>query len=988
VKIRDFGEKIEGAKKDLIAVRNGRAKLTGSMVSEWKEREREDYINKDLVWKKMNYPKMYESGMDRELVYFIKTIRDALPVRPENTDLKTQCDFVDFVSAVRDETLKMKNMSDVPDFKQNVIKHMRTYNSCPPSLKSALSNDLYTLRKEIDRKEFLYTEEEKVISRYIACICSPSELADFEFLPLPNYNKAYIRLSMKDTPQSHDSFCVTGYTGTGELEPIVNLKKEDFQEDKFFIIGRDKTKPCSHGLLGKDYNTREEAEFIAKAFAKVMEQKRKEEEEKKYAASQDDYKNRKKEQLVPPQLKEVEREANGIPQRENDASVTPKEFLDIFKVRGVQFGNWTNQNDRQTSIDYFYDAFRDLAVALEIPYEDVSLIHSNPELKDLSIAYGARGSGKAAAHFEPKENVINLTKENGAGFLAHEWGHALDCFVKDELGSALKPKDSERRMASHCRSYDNNVVNPFEKVIETIRWKRTPEGYKEETDFYGLSKKTDKVYEGYWATNCEMFARAFACYVNDKLQEQGINSYFLCGQSDFAGNPVPQGEERKTINAAIENMIGELKEMGLLRHQTHDIAAEMRKDPKLKYLKTPIAEFKPILTDCLSSEFKQMINVKEKNLNKEDVKTVVNFKKDITALTDDIMKKDSSLSKDEAQEIAINNTIHERVKNACEYLDSTEIKTIGELATLSLSEFYKLSNTSDAVREDILSGLESIGIALSGKVIEKKDKNKDKDKDKENKKDEKEVSLFDFENNNTEKNVSTESNPHEDTTDNPKTPNEDLNDKPEKPQGGFTQEEVTAAPRQMSFFEESDMADLFNDSLNFEDVLKQAESLTFENTAILEKENFDLEDKSMRNNVTFSANKIAFDYNNNPIIRSDFSECLTNITDEQQKDLLSRCGIDNETEREQISSCDLKLYVDSTFEKAEGVLEASKKIGGITTKKEFSFKLSSKETQYICEAAEKELGYSLSEELENVQESFFKDFEEEHKERDKYYGYI
>ena len=48
------------------------------------------------------------------------------------------------------------------------------------------------------------------------------------------------------------------------------------------------------------------------------------------------------------------------------------------------------------------------------------------ELGKLSIAFGAKGrKGHAAAYF-PQTKDINLTKGNGDGSVAHEWGHYFD----------------------------------------------------------------------------------------------------------------------------------------------------------------------------------------------------------------------------------------------------------------------------------------------------------------------------------------------------------------------------------------------------------------------------------------------------------------------------------------------------------------------------------------------------------------------------------
>ena len=64
---------------------------------------------------------------------------------------------------------------------------------------------------------------------------------------------------------------------------------------------------------------------------------------------------------------------------------------------------------------------------------------------------------------------------------------------------------------------------------------------------------------GYWSSICEMFARAFDCYVHDKLVEAGITDTYLSGYSDrycYEGHyAYPRGEERKKINKTIDDMM-------------------------------------------------------------------------------------------------------------------------------------------------------------------------------------------------------------------------------------------------------------------------------------------------------------------------------------------------------------------------------------------------------------------------------------------------
>lgn len=108
--------------------------------------------------------------------------------------------------------------------------------------------------------------------------------------------------------------------------------------------------------------------------------------------------------------------------------VTGQQILDTFGFRGGEFGNWTNEEDRKQSLNQAYDGLMDLANLLGLPPKAISLDG------ELGIAFGARGSGSAAAHYEPGRVVINLTRTRGAGSLAHELAHAFDDSFSKRLG--------------------------------------------------------------------------------------------------------------------------------------------------------------------------------------------------------------------------------------------------------------------------------------------------------------------------------------------------------------------------------------------------------------------------------------------------------------------------------------------------------------------------------------------------------------------------
>lgn len=124
-----------------------------------------------------------------------------------------------------------------------------------------------------------------------------------------------------------------------------------------------------------------------------------------------------------------------------NAPATSENFAQDFGFRGVEFGNWNNQGERQEVMNHAYDGLRDLAEVLGVPAKALSLNG------DLALAFGARGQGLsgAVAHYERNYGVINLTKMQGAGALGHEWFHALDHYFGRQDGKAKSDKVENQR---------------------------------------------------------------------------------------------------------------------------------------------------------------------------------------------------------------------------------------------------------------------------------------------------------------------------------------------------------------------------------------------------------------------------------------------------------------------------------------------------------------------------------------------------------------
>lgn len=232
------------------------------------------------------------------------------------------------------------------------------------------------------------------------------------------------------------------------------------------------------------------------------------------------------------------RDRTGPERRKGD--VSPEQFSDAFGFRGVQFGNYVEGPRRQADLNRAYDSLHDLADVLNVPTKALSLNGR------LGLAFGARGKGKAAAHYEPGEVVINLTKGNGPGALAHEWFHSLDnYFGRYDVstdgkitsgGDYMTEAQRAGRVFKDGRYVDaeypvrQEVYDAFKGVMKAIN----------SSDMLRRSELLDGVRsKPYWSTDVEMAARAFERYVQDKARMAGVENDYLVNirKADDHGQP-------------------------------------------------------------------------------------------------------------------------------------------------------------------------------------------------------------------------------------------------------------------------------------------------------------------------------------------------------------------------------------------------------------------------------------------------------------------
>lgn len=555
--IKDFGEKIGGARKDVWALRG----LILDDILKMTSGEKVKYIKRDNIWKKIDEKSLLKT-QPRIYVYWLKQIHSCIypDLKYIGSDEAAIEKYIKGVTSFRDYILGAVNAVEAAKLNEDMLYGKIFHHSHGVyyelndefhgvingrkllKLHNKSNNSFSRLKEEMDKKGFGWTKEEFYRHDYeiqymdgINCRIEKADLKETYLVIRKGYSKFFY--SLKDMDLSGVS-----------IDQYVLLNKQSHS-----VIAFDKYKEILEDIIDHIVKLRVESE--AKKSKKSNSRKQ------------------KKGKWIPPQLTHLKREGKD---HRHGHNVTGDDFMKCFGIRGGEFGNWTNDHDRQVNLNMAFDAFCDMADALNISRRDIGLI--GLETGALAIAFGARGHSGALAHYEPEREVINLTKMKGAGSLAHEWGHALD----DYIG---KMSEIHRfgKLAS-MTLVDQKIPDCFRSVIHALCLNENHGITKYYSDSNTFGEMFNASGHGYWTSNEELFARAFACYVKDKLS--GRNDYLVghadIGKAEHQGKTIyvyPVGEERKRFDQKMDEMIQGLKEIGYL----HDpIEAYEFETPKAK----------------------------------------------------------------------------------------------------------------------------------------------------------------------------------------------------------------------------------------------------------------------------------------------------------------------------------------------------------------------------------------------------------------------
>lgn len=264
-------------------------------------------------------------------------------------------------------------------------------------------------------------------------------------------------------------------------------------------------------------------------------------------------------------------------------------FVEHFELRSVEFGNWTNQNERREFLIATADALESIANYFKVDVKKVGLN------RKLSISYGARGIGgssRAMAHYEKSPfAIINITKPYAElGSFMHEYAHALDNLVAYHI-----LKYEVYSMVSNSYGPFYKPSNEYEKIIYNILDNILYIGDKKnKTKFHQYLKDFNFKYE---LRTHELIARSFESIFIDKFEDDN-NKLLIKKAKNYNTKIYPPKELiSPVLNSAVKFVTMAINDLYNVGTHKSFIPVEKPKEEEKKEVIKPVEKEKKTLKD-------------------------------------------------------------------------------------------------------------------------------------------------------------------------------------------------------------------------------------------------------------------------------------------------------------------------------------------------------------------------------------------------------
>lgn len=628
-KIGDFGKKIGGAKKDLWKERG----LEIADILEMNEAEAAKYITKENIWRKPDYMQMIQDGTPLRVAYFIKAVRNALPAKvtysyedttPERIRTRQE-NYISFIRDVKDQLMTVKDDMDIRGFfrkfaEKEVYVRQEAFHrvtltdagyAVTNKLLRAMQMSIREIERQIDREQFGVAEEEKIPRGFNIRYMKERS----EYVVLKGYTVLADGLKSEEEARKKARE-LAGSRAASRKKKFIPKQLENIRRTGPYY-GNDAEHPTNGTMYLKEFG------FAGGEFGNWMSEKdRQVSLDMGYEALHDLAYVLK---IEPSGISLGNRLSIAFGARGYGNALAHyepmREVINLTKMRGAGSlaHEWAHafddimgkrlRGENHIISDWFMtEHTRDQRVP-ESMGELVRAMKFRPATEEERAALQEKkiqGREKylqdVLARLFPEKRMTEAStavKQLTEDTILLTKRPAADKKEKDAAGQVAWIKKRVEEFSQLRKEVFGHLITKEEREglysaiyslkMESTCW-NTEETVMVETDFYKNSVKADTQYgkedKGYWHSTPEMFARAFACYVQDRLPWQ---SDYLCGHAEsavlidiFAAEltvikAFPEGEERERLNRCFDRLFEECRERGIFKEAAETIQMPIRR---------------------------------------------------------------------------------------------------------------------------------------------------------------------------------------------------------------------------------------------------------------------------------------------------------------------------------------------------------------------------------------------------------------------------
>lgn len=481
---KDIGRRVSGSAKE----RRAYDKIVFSDLQEIEldELTAIKLIVKDKVYPEVNVAEEKSRGVSSGAAYYKTKIRLAAPTKPASNSKEKRAAYVKFINKLTSDLEKCFTLSEVVE----TIKSYQMWQ--PEEIIGYLLNPEFLNLSEEKKAEVKSLYEKRF--RYSASFVVKKLIEEI-------FSKRFANQLFLDSDAAKQEYLTAKTFEPVSEQEAAAMKQKAIDDAKRFIAGNEQKKEeyvnadipalkllkrnwsisASHPMMKDDEAFRKFAvDYYDRRIAKM--QTTIDNADNIYVPKQADWTWFE----VQPEKREVKRSGelainsaeplayikrtNGLVISEEfvnaatstDAANNP--ITNVFGFATVQYGNALRDTEAKSHVKHFLGAMADMSEVLNIELAALNRLGS------LSIAFAARGKGKAMAHYEAAAKIINITNKRGDGTIAHEYGHFVDNMLyslgKKGVLTGYASDVKEMRTGYYGKKIVSETENP--KVAEAM----------------------------------------------------------------------------------------------------------------------------------------------------------------------------------------------------------------------------------------------------------------------------------------------------------------------------------------------------------------------------------------------------------------------------------------------------------------------------------------------------------------------------------------